>query len=150
MSNLNFYLKRVKNNSLYLEEQGKQTYAMHINIREWANSDDIDDIRAIASELDDYGLTWDESQDVVFGTKAAFKSYYDSEKKAHEKHVEFFKKYRESDEYKQKKAAEDEHLNKQGLNWMVKQKEERINSQDKFELGDTFEDFFADAKPYKG
>jgi len=146
MSKLNFYLKRVKNNSLYLEEQGKQTYAMHINIREWANSDDIDDIRAIASELDDYGLTWDESQDVVFGTKAAFKSYYDSEKKAHEKHVEFFKKYRESNEGKQKKAAHDEHLKRQGLESLVNKNQ----SNNRFELGETFEEFFAAAKPYQG
>ncbi len=144
MSNLDFYLKKVRQ-SAYLESEEGQTYSMYINIRDWANSNDIDDIRAIASELDEYGLTWDESRDVVFGTKEAFKKYYDSEKETHEKHTEFFKKYRESDEYKQKKAVEDEHLNKQGLGSLSKQP-----SDEKFDLGKTFEEFFSDAKPYQG
>ena len=142
MSNLYQYLEQAQRDT--------QLYEMYVDLDEYMNANDIDERRALASSFDEFGLTWDESKDVFFGTMDAWKAYYNSEKAEHEHHVKWNRQYRETEEYKKKKQANDEHLKSKGLDWMIKQREAQVEKHEIFPLGNSFEEFFQEAKPYKG
>ena len=100
MSNLYQYLEQAQHDT--------QLYAMPIDLDEYMNTNDIDEKRALASGFDEFGLTWDDNQDVFFGTKQAWREYYNNEKAEHEHHVANMRQYRQSDVYKKKRKASEE------------------------------------------
>ena len=146
MSNINAYLKQAQ---VYNEENDEQLYSMFIDLHELSTSNDIDEIRTIASEFEEHGLTWDESRDVFYGTRDAWESYYNEEKANHEHSVAAMRKYRETDKYKKFKEEEDAHLKSKGLDWMIAEKQKSLAASEIFDLGNSFEEFFKDAKPYR-
>ena len=150
MSNLNSYLKQARSQHVYTEsEDDSQVYSIYIDLDEYLpRGADIDEKRTLASEFEEHGLTWDESSDLMFGTKAAWKSFYDEEKKSHDAHIAWMKQHHQSEEYKNKKAAHDANLKSKGLDWMIKNSSEILAESEKFDLGNSFEDFFSDAKVY--